>query len=275
MVPPAPPRNHIYRQITVRKRAWPLIVVLHGFSGTGEFADFYLGLRFRVSTRGFILLSPEGTKTPSGTRAPPPEVGDLSGLQFWNATDNCCDFGKTGVDDTAYLLALIEKAKATYNIDPNRVYLIGHSNGGFMVNRLGCEAGRTFAGIANLAGGTYKDPRNCRSPEPVRYLQIHAEDDERIRYGDHPDYSGARATVGHWLAKNGCSNRVTRGPKYDFVWTIPGTDTSVQSWKNCRSKKSVELWTIRSHKDEKHNPHIPIFHISGVFTEAVLDFFFE
>lgn len=255
-------------------KKWPLVVVLHGFSGTGEFADFYLGMRSRVSSRGFVLLSPEGTKTPAGTPAPPPETGDLGGKQFWSATDNCCDFGGTGVDDSGYLQALIEKAKKAYNIDPNRVYLIGHSNGGFMVNRLGCDAGKTFAGIASLAGGTYKDLRNCRSPEAVRYLQIHAEDDDRILYGDHPEYSGAKATVGHWISKNGCSATPTQGPKHDFVWKIDGIDTSVQSWKNCRSKKIVELWTIKSHKGEFHNPHIPIFHFSGIFTEAVLDFFF-
>lgn len=251
-------------------KKWPLVVMLHGFSGTAEAEDTYLGLRFRTSLRGFILLTPEGTKIPPGTRGA--DNADLSGNQFWNATDTCCDFGKTGVDDAGYLLSLIEKIKATYNIDSNKIYLIGHSNGGFMVNRLGCEAGKTFAGIASLAGGTFKDIKNCRAPAAVRYLQIHAVDDKTILYGESPEYAGGKPTVDQWIAKNGCGANSVQSAKRDFVFLIPGVDTDTRSWKNCRSGKEVSLWTIKGSQTRGHSPHVPLLNLN--FTDAVLDFLF-
>lgn len=250
------------------QNSWPLVVLLHGFSGTGEAQDIYLGLRFRASLRGFILLTPEGTVTPQGTFGV--DGKELSGNQFWNATDTCCDFAKTGVDDAGYLLSLIEKTKQTYKVDSSRVYIIGHSNGGFMANRLGCEAGSSFAGIANLAGGTYKDPKNCRSPAPVPYLQIHAEDDATVLYQGGPEYAGGKETVGQWLEKNGCQTKSINGPTHDLVFPIPGPDTNTTTWNSCSSGKEVEFWTIKSHQSDWHNPHIPIFNLR--FTDAVLDF---
>ena len=41
--------------------------------------------------------------------------------------------------------ALIEEASQMYSIDADRVYLIGHSNGGFMSYRMACEMSSRFA----------------------------------------------------------------------------------------------------------------------------------
>lgn len=142
-----------------------------------------------------------------------------------------------------------------------------------MVNRLGCDAGTSFAGIANLAGGTFKDPKNCKTPAPVPYLQIHAEDDKTIRYDGDSDYAGATETVEQWLEKNGCQKASVKGPKKDLIFLIPGRDTKSVAWNNCRSGKEVALWTIQKFEHKKHNPHVPIFHLG--FTDAVLDFLFK
>lgn len=251
------------------KQGWPLVILLHGFSGTAESQDKYLGLSFRASLRGYVLLVPEGTVMPKGTIGA--DGKDLGGNQFWNATDTCCDFAKTGVDDTGYLLALIESVKKSYKIDRSRVYLIGHSNGGFMVNRLGCEAGETFAGIANLAGGTYKDPKKCRAPTPIPYLQIHAEDDKTILYQGAPEYAGGKETVEQWRARNGCKDSsVTKGAMRDLVYLIPGRDTDSVTWNKCSSNKEVAFWTIRPFEQQWHSPHVPLFQLR--FMDDVLDF---
>lgn len=252
-------------------KSWPLVILLHGFTGTAKSQDRYLKLSERVSKRGFIALVPEGTETPAGTIG---EDGrDLGGNQFWNAIDTCCDFGRTGVDDVGYLLTLIKHVKQKYKIDDTQVFVMGHSNGGFMANRLACESGETFAAIANLAGGTYKDPAKCNKPSAVRYLQIHAENDETILYNEAPYWAGGRPTVDQWLNKNGCSAEAGRADAKDYVWLIRGADTEPTVWKNCSSQKEVQLWTIRSYEHRLHNPHIPFFHAS--FMDAVLDFFFK
>ena len=49
-----------------------------------------------VDQEGFIYLYPDGTRDPLYYR-------------FWNATDACCDFDDSQVDDSGYLRALINE----------------------------------------------------------------------------------------------------------------------------------------------------------------------
>lgn len=248
---------------------WPLVILLHGFTGTAEGEDAYLSTRFRVSTRGFILLTPEGLPTPNGVHGAKGE--DLSGKQFWNATDACCDFGATGVDDVGYLTNLIESVASTYKVDRNRIYVFGHSNGGFMANRLACEIGDRLAGVASLAGGTFKDPAACKDQTRLSYLQIHAVDDATIAYGDDPKYAGGKATVDQWLKRNGCTNKMKEEVKKDYVFLVPFKDTVQQKWV-CQNNTTVSFWTIKAYKQKHHYSHVPIFNPN--FTGDVLDFLF-
>lgn len=251
------------------KDKWPLVILLHGFGSTAEEHDNYLALRFRATRRGFLFVTPEGTKTPPGTRVR--LWGDVTGKQFWNATDFCCDFGKTGVDDVGYITALIGAAKAKYKVDPRRIYVIGHSNGGFMANRLACEkVGAQIAGIANIAGGSFKNAVLCAKPKAIPFLQVHAVDDPTVLYGDAPRYAGGEETIRQWTRKNACSAPELKEKESDHLLLIPGQDTSERSWKSCKSGKEVALWTIRAHKAENHNSHVPAFQLT--FMESVLDF---
>ncbi len=250
------------------KDKWPLVILLHGFSGTAEDEDSYLTLRYRVSSKGFILLTPQGTAVPKGTIIP--DGSDISGYPFWNATDYCCDFGKTNVDDVGYLRQLIAKVKADYHVDSSRVYLFGHSNGGFMANRLACEFGEELAGIASLAGGAYKSPAQCRNPKPIPFLQIHAVNDDTIVYGGTPQYAGGQDTIQQWVSRNGCAGPGKTGAPKDFLFMIPGPDTSERVWNKCASGKDVVFWTIKKFETQGHNPHVPLFNLN--FSDAVLNF---
>ena len=109
-------------------------------------------------------------------------------------------------------MGIIERMKAEYNIDSNRVYLVGHSNGGFMSYQLAYNNSESIAAIVSLAGASHADKRE--SPESaVHVLQIHGTDDSTIRYegGDIQgnDYPGAKESVSQWAEYNQCS---TEGP---------------------------------------------------------------
>lgn len=252
------------------KSAWPLVVLLHGFTATGDLQNYYLGMSARVSLRGFILVTPNGTLTPKGT------VGEkgrkLDNVPFWSATDACCDFGKTGVDDAGYLARVIDEVKAKYNVDAKKIYVFGHSNGGFMANRLACEMGDQISAVASLAGGTFKDQTKCAKPVAVSYLQIHATDDDTINYYTAPEYAGGQPTVQQWVNRNGCGGKPKAGPAADHLVLVPFKDTTSEIWDRCKSGKKVELWTIRALTTPFHNSHAPLFNLS--FTDKVLDFLF-
>jgi polyhydroxybutyrate depolymerase len=103
----------------------PLLIFLHGYGQTGLAGDAYFGLSQASESHGFLLAFPDGTV-------------DADGDHFWNATDNCCDLFHSGVDDVAYLNAVIDDMQRQYNVE--RVYFTGWSNGGFMSHRMACDA---------------------------------------------------------------------------------------------------------------------------------------
>jgi polyhydroxybutyrate depolymerase len=229
-------------------RSWPLVLLLHGYTANAGLMNYYLGMSQRTSEHGFILVTPEGTK-------------NSAGHQFWNATDFCCDFEDTGIDDVAYLEDLVAEVQRDYNVDSRAIHAIGHSNGGFMANTLACDESGIFAGIVNIAGSTFTDAATCRASRPVSVLQIHAVDDPTVRYEGSPqEYPGARETQQRWAQLDGCDATPEEGEAIDAAASLPGAETTPLLWKNCEQDVRVELWTIRAKQPDDpvdHMPHVP------------------
>ncbi|MDG2162768.1 MAG: hypothetical protein P8M31_04925, partial [Gammaproteobacteria bacterium] len=70
----------------------PLIVLLHGYTSSGAMQDSYMGFSKLADQYGFLLVAPDGNREPGGDEN-----------RFWNASDACCDFFSTEVDDSAYV----------------------------------------------------------------------------------------------------------------------------------------------------------------------------
>src|SRR5262245_10656786 len=100
----------------------PLLILLHGFTASGVEVDSYFGIGSAADARGFVYAHPDGTLDDDWNR-------------FWNATEACCNFGGSDVDDVAYLTDVIDEIQSKLSIDPKRIAVAGHSNGGFMSYR--------------------------------------------------------------------------------------------------------------------------------------------
>jgi polyhydroxybutyrate depolymerase len=221
----------------------PLVILLHGYSATGFVQVRYFGLLDGSQAHGYLIAYPEG-------------LVDSNGKQFWNATDGCCNFDDNPVDDVAYLGAIIDDVEATYNVDHKRVFIIGHSNGGFMAHRLACELGDRIAAIVSLAGMTWLDPAKCPAADKVNVLQVHGDADDTIPYAGSPYYPSAAGTVATWATKNGCAgaNAIGEGgDPVDLVVDLPGAETTKQSYAGCPEGGAVDFWTIHG------GSHIPMF----------------
>jgi polyhydroxybutyrate depolymerase len=236
----------------------PLVVLLHGYTTSGAEQERYFKLTAESDRRGFLYAMPDGT-------------ANQEGKKFWNATDACCDFYRSGVDDSAYLSRLIEAVKSSYSVDPGRVYLVGHSNGGFMAHRMACEHSDQITAVVSLAGMLADDTAKCTPQRPVSVLQIHGTDDETIAYdggmnGGSP-YPSVATTLATWRRIDGCGDRARTGTPIDLEAALPGAETTVTTYSaGCRDATRVELWAI------KGGHHVPAFTAS--FAPAVIDFLY-
>jgi polyhydroxybutyrate depolymerase len=213
----------------------PLVVLLHGYSASGLVQEAYFKLTAQAEKQGFIYAIPEGT------------VDEL-GMKFWNASDACCNFNQSPVDDSAFLAGLVDELSKTYSIDPKRVFFIGHSNGGFMSYRMACDHADKVAAIVSLAGAMPSDASACKASEPVAVLQIHGTDDGTIGYEGGTiatkAYPGAKESVLDWVATNGCATMPETGAPLDLETKLEGAETTVERYSGCKANADVELWTM-------------------------------
>lgn len=218
-------------------RAYPLVLVLHGYGASGWGQQRLLGYHDLVDKEGVLVAAPDGTV-------------DSKGKPFWNATDVCCGATTNKPDDVAYLTALIKEIKAEVHVDPGRVFLIGHSNGGFMAFRMACDAADQVAAVISLAGATWKDASRCKPARPVSVVQIHGDKDDTVLYkggvfSGGATYPGAVETVEQWAKHNGCkATRKTDPAQLDLDTMVTGKETQFQRHEACPAGVGVELWTM-------------------------------
>ena len=241
----ARPATMIRPQDYVAGTPVPVVMALHGFTSNASTTDRYFGISRRVDADGIAVILPNGTRNPDGAT-------------FWNATDYCCDFYGSGVDDVAYLTSLVDEA-AKY-IVPDGVYLVGLSNGGFMSHRMACESMPGLRGIASVAGTVFDDPEACEGARPLSVLHIHGTGDDVIRYGGGSRaggvrYPGARETVDRWAARAGCDLDAAEAlSRLDIDQQLAGAETTRLRYSaGCADGIRVELWTVQA------GPHVPAF----------------
>jgi polyhydroxybutyrate depolymerase len=236
----------------------PLVVLLHGYTSSAAEQESYFQLTAESDRRGFLYAMPDGTAQADGDR-------------FWNATEACCDFQRSGVDDSGYLRRLIDTVISSYPVDASRVYVIGHSNGGFMAHRMACEHASVITAIVSLAGAANNDASQCAPERPVSVLQIHGTADGVIPFDGGANFGRPFPSVDTMLATwrdlNGCTDEADTSPSLDLDSGLPGPETTVTTYATgCGDASRVELWSI---EDGSHVPPL-----TADFAPAVVDFLY-
>lgn len=213
----------------------PLVVALHGYYSDPEYVLGYLRLLTFAEDHGALLIAPDGTTDPDAN-------------YFWNASDACCDLFGAGTDDLGYLTTMVGDIRAAYNVDPARIFVIGHSNGGFMALRLACERPEIFAAAISHAGAA---PATCDPATPVSVLQVHGDTDSTIQYaggmltqddGSQVAYPSAAQTVATVADAIGCAATTETLAPIDLINTA-GAETLVTRHTGCPTGVDAELWT--------------------------------
>ncbi len=239
----------------------PLVIALHGYMTSGPEIEAWFQFASLVDEYEFLYLYPTGET-------------DFFGLEYWNATDACCDLFGGGADDSGYLRGIIDEMQRLYNVDPRRIHFVGHSNGGFMSYRMACDHADVVASIASLAGATFLDAADCTPANPVHVLQIHGTNDSVIDYDGGcivfgGCYPGAVQTAETWAAYDGCATVGAPSPDMlDLDATIPGAESTVVEYlTDCAAGGSAALWTIPG------GPHSP--QLSADFSPLVIEYLLD
>jgi len=194
--------------------AMPLLIVLHGARSDAARFEAKTGYDDLADRDHFLVVYPDGFQPAA------------SSTRTWNAGQCCPPASAAGIDDTRFVIALLDRMEHDYPIDTGRVYLVGHSNGAMLAQRLGCEHPQRFAAVASVAG-SMTVPR-CTAQLPVSMLEIHGSADVFV------PLASAQAAIARWRAVDRCN------PNADITTTAT---TVTRSWR-CDDGSDVRLMEI-------------------------------
>ncbi len=130
----------------------PLVVALHGMGGDeSSMMEGYAGTMKREAERwGFFLVTPKGREPASMYRG-------------------------TAEKDVMDVLAEVEKA---YRIDAKRIYLMGHSMGGYGTWSIAMAYPGKFAALGPIAGGG--NPQGMEKIKDIPQFVVHGDRDKTV-----------------------------------------------------------------------------------------------
>jgi polyhydroxybutyrate depolymerase len=202
-----------------------LVVVLHGSFGGAFQAETTTGFDVEADRLGWIVVYPDG-------------VAD-----GWDAFGSGPTWGKhPGADDVVFIRQMIYVFLGRDHVDPDRVYITGHSRGGMMSYRLGCELPNLVAAIApvsgNMATASGSADVPCAPTNPISVLATHGTADGTIPMaGGKVDiiFSPMADVIARWRSLNTCAETsivAVDGSTTTTAWACAGgsaVETRIQA----------------------------------------------
>lgn len=208
----------------------PLLIVLHGAGQDAPGIRSLAGIETLTDVLGWIVVYPNGIEDSwaVGTETP----ADL-----------------LGVDDIGFLRRMIGAIDAQLNIDRERVFAAGLSNGALMTHRIACEMADNVRGIAAVAGAMFSGlASTCAPARPVSAIFFNGDDDQFFPWSGYPAGGGERImgvleTAQWWADENGCAAWV----RTDVPDTAAdGTTVDRIDYPDCSSGQPVRMFVIEN-----------------------------
>lgn len=197
-------RFYIPKKLKRKKRS--LILVLHKEEETPESMARLTrqGFNKQADQNGFIIGYPEGIN------------------KFWNdgREDSISLSHHLNIDDVGFIDNVIKYGIDSFRVDPNRIFIAGMSNGGFMSFRLACELSDKIKGIAVVSASLALDQLvNCSTDSTVSLMMINGTQDPVMPYegGEMIDRDmrqgsilATEETINFWLEERNCKGKHTK-----------------------------------------------------------------
>jgi polyhydroxybutyrate depolymerase len=180
----------------------PVVVVFHGGGGNPESMIRLTGMNAKADESGFIVVYPFGT-------------GKLANSLLTFNGGECCGYAmQNKVDDVGFTRELLDDLAKVANVDADRVFATGLSNGGIMAHYVASELSDRIAAIAPVGGPLMMEaPRNKR-PVPMMHFHGTADAFAPFQGGYGKGFLGRSKvtkfrsvdhTIQSWVKANGCN----------------------------------------------------------------------
>ena len=204
--------------------ATPLVLNFHGRGGTAFDHEDFSVFSTKADEAGFIVVYPQATGSPT----------------TWQDLPFNSEYSDTEVNEVLFVRDLIEHLESELNIDPQRIYAVGMSNGGGMTHRLACDMADKFAAIAPVAGAFYLWD-DCQPSQPIPVVAFHSMKDDVVPYEgtDNPlfiDIPAIPDWAQAWAELNDCDPT----PETSSIDKIITVDT----WSGCADQATVTLYSM-------------------------------
>lgn len=193
----------------------PLVFNFHGFTSNAGQQVLFSGMNTLADAEGFLVVYPDGINS------------------SWNAGACCGDAMSQNIDDVGFVRALHAELTTRACVDARRVYSTGMSNGGFISNRLACEAADLFAAIGPVSAVNGMDA--CSPSRPVPVIAFNGTADILVPYDGGGFISVAESFAG-WAERDGCPG----APAPDMAAGAASSET----YARCSDGAQVTQWTL-------------------------------
>ena len=196
----------------------PLVFNFHGRSSNSFQQMVYGDFRQIADTANFIIVHPQAKP-------------DITSSNSWG-------LGLMSNDDMDFINELYSYLLFLYNINTNKIYSTGMSNGGYMSYQLACHMSDKITAIASVSGAmSMQTQLNCNPIRPMPILEIHGTADAILNYDE------ILNDIEYWRDFNNCN-------LIPDIAVIPNIDSSDLSsvehfvYDNCDNGVTTELYKI-------------------------------
>jgi polyhydroxybutyrate depolymerase len=144
--------------------------------------------------------------------------------------------------DVEFIAALMDTLERHYNIDPNRIYANGLSNGGAMTFVLSCTLSNRIAAFGTVSAAIDLPWSWCPDSTPVPMMMFHGTADPLVPYGGGKvwaapaPFPGVREWAANWARRDHC--------RPGGVETRISSDVTRLEYQQCAANADVVLYTI-------------------------------
>ena len=153
-------------------RQRPLVIFIHGLCGQAEQQAGLTGLTALAEREDFILVYAESSYK-SGIFIGPCTVDEAGNPKWWGV-------GPQTDEELEYFRKVIDQVKDSYQVDEQRIYGIGHSNGGHMIYQLANDMSETFAALASFAGAPFLLQEEYSPQRQIPFVLVQGTADEMV-----------------------------------------------------------------------------------------------